>query len=68
MLPPAQTTDYKTFNVILGDSVHSGDAIGSFVSLIFLVYGWFVLSGALFRGIRCLGTVVYMFLVLYRPF
>ena len=33
ILPTAQAIDYKTFDMTLCDSVHSGDAMGSFVSL-----------------------------------
>ena len=33
ILSPAQTTDYQTFYMTLCDTVYSGDAIGSFVSL-----------------------------------
>ena len=34
ILPIAQTTDSETLDMTLCDSVHSGDAIGSFVSFL----------------------------------
>ena len=37
ILPPAQTTDSETCDMTLCDSVHSGDAIGSFVSIYVLM-------------------------------